>query len=135
MQACTEAAWRPIVETLKDALPGVRLTLIEPSPYDEVNHPLKCEGGYNAVMLRYGEIVKEIAAKNHCDLVGFNALVVEVLKKVKAEDPKLATMIIPDAVHPARYIRLTYLDLHREELKFAPNRMFTTEVEAYGPSK
>ena len=51
--------YQHIVETMKSQAPGIRLTLIVPSPYDDVTRPARFEGGYNAVLLRYGEFVKE----------------------------------------------------------------------------
>ena len=55
--------YRHIVEKLKADVPGVRLTLIKPSPYDDVTRKPKFEGGYNAVLIRYGDFVRELAAE------------------------------------------------------------------------
>ena len=52
-----------IVGTVKSALPGLRITLIQPSPYDDVTREPNFEGGYNAVLVRYGEFLKELAEK------------------------------------------------------------------------
>ena len=40
--------FKHIVDTVKRQLPGVRITLIQPSPYDDVTRPPTFEGGYNA---------------------------------------------------------------------------------------
>src|SRR5437899_816836 len=53
--------YRHIVEALKSALPAVRFTLLEPSPFDEVTRPPDFAGGYNAVLVRYAQFVKELA--------------------------------------------------------------------------
>jgi hypothetical protein len=45
---------------VKEALPGIRITVIEPSPYDDVTRAPNFEGGYNKVLVRYGEFVKEL---------------------------------------------------------------------------
>src|SRR2546428_5328829 len=37
--------YRHIIKTLKEGLPGVRITLIQPSPYDDVTRPAAFEGG------------------------------------------------------------------------------------------
>src|SRR5580700_3119274 len=44
---------RHIVQSVKEALPGIRITLIQPSPYDDVTRPPTFEGGYNKVLVRY----------------------------------------------------------------------------------
>lgn len=90
-----------IVKTLKAKLPGVRLTLIQPSPYDDVTCDEGFAGGYNRVLQRYGAFVKELAAREKCQTVDFNAPVVAALARAKARDASLATMLIPDRVHPA----------------------------------
>ncbi len=52
-----------IVKKLKAALPGLRITLIQPSPYDDVTREPLFDGGYNAVLLRYAGFLKELARK------------------------------------------------------------------------
>ncbi|PYQ21783.1 MAG: GDSL family lipase, partial [Acidobacteria bacterium] len=52
--------YRRIVSRLKEALPGVRLTLIQPSPFDDVTRPPQFPEGYNAVLKRYGAFVQEL---------------------------------------------------------------------------
>src|SRR4051794_18282646 len=70
-----------IVDKVKAAFPGIRLTLIQPSPYDDVTRPPKFEGGYNAVLVRYGEYLKELAGRAHVDLADLNTSVVAATKK------------------------------------------------------
>src|SRR5205809_4048819 len=43
--------YQHIVEKVKQALPGVRLTLIQPSPFDDVTRAPSFEGGYNTVLV------------------------------------------------------------------------------------
>jgi len=90
-----------ILDTLQTALPGVRLTLIEPSPYDDVTHAPNFPGGYNAVLVRYGQWVQETAAKGHQTVADLNTPVTAMLQKANAADPALAQKIIPDRVHPS----------------------------------
>jgi lysophospholipase L1-like esterase len=91
-----------IVEKARRELPGMRLTLIRPSPYDEVTRgpSEKVPSGYNDVMIRFGEAVKSIADANRQTVVDFNAPITEMLTKAKAADAALAEKIIPDRVHP-----------------------------------
>src|SRR6266568_3038691 len=57
------SGYQHIVEAVKAALPHIRLTLIQPSPFDDVTRAPNFEGGYNAVLVRYGQFVKELAEK------------------------------------------------------------------------
>jgi lysophospholipase L1-like esterase len=92
--------YQHIVDSVKNTLPGVRMTLIQPSPYDDVTRPAGFEGEYNAVLVRYGQFVKELAQKEKLDAADLNAFVVAALEKAKTTDPKTAEKIIQDRVHP-----------------------------------
>lgn len=90
-----------IIDSVKKALPGIRFTLIQPSPYDDVTRPPEFAGGYNAVLIRYGQFVKGLGDGHGCIVADMNTPVVAMLEKAKAADPQLAQKIIPDRVHPA----------------------------------
>jgi len=92
--------YQHIIEAVKNEAPAIRLTLIQPSPYDDVTQPPKFEGGYNSVLVRYGDFLKELAGKEHANLADLNTPVVAALEKAKAANADLAKRIIPDRVHP-----------------------------------
>ncbi len=92
--------YRHIVDSIEAALPGVRITAIEPSPYDDVTRPPTFEGGYNATLKRYSQFVRELATRDHLEDADLNSPVVAMLEKAKAQDPALAQKILPDRVHP-----------------------------------
>lgn len=92
--------YQKIVQKLKTDLPGLRMTLIQPSPYDDVTRAPMFEGGYNAVLLRYSQFVKELAAKEKLDVADLNTAVVAALKKAHATDAANAQKIIADRIHP-----------------------------------
>jgi len=92
--------YQHMLDSIKGVLPGVRVTLIQPSPYDDVTRPAGFEGGYNAVLVRYGQFIKELAQKEKLDVADLNASVVAALEKAKASDPETAKKIIADRVHP-----------------------------------
>jgi lysophospholipase L1-like esterase len=94
------SGYEHIVQSLKRDLPALRLTLIQPSPYDDVTRPPTFEGGYNAVLMRYSEFIKELASKQNAGLADLNAPVVNALKKATGADAAVAQRIIPDRVHP-----------------------------------
>lgn len=89
-----------LVESLKKNLPGVRLTLIGPSPFDDVTRPPQFEGGYNGVLLRYAQFVKGLAEKEEATYADLNTSVVEATKKAEATNHELAVRLNPDRVHP-----------------------------------
>src|SRR2546428_3732015 len=92
--------YQHIIDSVKEALPGIRISVIQPSPFDDVTQPPRFEGGYNTVLVRYGQFVKELADREKLGLADLNAPVVAALGKAKATDAELAKKIIPDRVHP-----------------------------------
>jgi lysophospholipase L1-like esterase len=91
---------RHIVQSVKSAFPKIRITAIEPSPYDDVTRPPQFEGGYNAVLVRYGQFIAELAKSEGLNVADLNTPVVAALKTAQDTDPKLAGEIIRDRVHP-----------------------------------
>lgn len=91
-----------IVKFMKDSVPGIRMTLIDPSPYDDVTRAPLFEGGYNAVLLRYGEFVKELAQRSHLDFADLNTRLASAILRANGTDPTNAPKIVPDRVHPHR---------------------------------
>jgi lysophospholipase L1-like esterase len=89
-----------ILDAVKKAAPGIRFTLIQPSPFDDVTRPPQFEGGYNKVLVRYSQFVKELAEREHTGLADLNSPVAAALEKAKSTDAEQAKKIIPDRVHP-----------------------------------
>jgi lysophospholipase L1-like esterase len=92
--------YQHIIDTMKHALPGIRITVIQPSPYDDVTRPPNIDDGYNTVLIRYGQFVKELGESENLLMADLNAPVVSMLEKAKAEDAELAKEIIEDRIHP-----------------------------------
>ena len=96
--------YQHLLQTLRRSLPNLRITLLEPSPFDDVTRPPQYalhDGGYNKVILRYGQFVRELARQQHLDVIDMNAPLVAVLEKARLADPALAEKIIPDRIHPS----------------------------------
>jgi lysophospholipase L1-like esterase len=91
-----------IVEKTQTELPDLRLTLIQPSPYDDFTYAPKFEGGYNSTLLNFSKAVAEISEIHQTQLVDFNTPMVKLLNKAKEMDPSMAQKIIPDRIHPSR---------------------------------
>jgi lysophospholipase L1-like esterase len=90
-----------ILESLKANAPNSRVTLIQPSPYDDATRAPLFEGGYNAVLLRYSDYLKTLAAARRLDLADLNNPVAAMLKKAAETNKEDAQKILPDRVHPA----------------------------------
>ncbi|MBS1786193.1 MAG: SGNH/GDSL hydrolase family protein [Acidobacteria bacterium] len=121
--------YQHLVQKLKSDLPGLRMTLIEPSPYDDVTRAPTFDGGYNAVLVRYSQFVKELAAKEQLSVADLNTAVVAALKKANTTDATLAQRIIPDRIHPGAG---GHLLMAAELLKAwkAPAVVSTVEIDA-----
>jgi lysophospholipase L1-like esterase len=92
--------YQHLVQSLKTHLKGVRITLIVPSPFDDVTRNPTFEGGYNQVLLRYGDFVRSLAEKEGATIADLNTSVVAALKKAVEIDPTHAQELIRDRVHP-----------------------------------
>lgn len=89
-----------IIDVLKKDAPGARVTLIQPSPYDDVTRAPQFDGGYNATLSRFSDFLAKTAQQRDLKLADFNSPVVAMLGQANATNPELAQKIIPDRVHP-----------------------------------
>jgi lysophospholipase L1-like esterase len=92
--------YRRLLDLITGPLPKARVTLIQPSPFDDVTRAPGFPEGYNSVLVRYGNYLKEEAATRQMGIADLNTDVVAMLTKAKATDAKLSQEIIPDRVHP-----------------------------------
>ncbi|MGA2737796.1 MAG: SGNH/GDSL hydrolase family protein [Bryobacteraceae bacterium] len=127
------SGYRHIVQTVKDALPGIRITAIEPSPYDDVTRPPTFEGGYNQVLVRYGEFVKELAREDKLDVADLNGPVVQALEKANKLNPETAKKLLPDRVHPAPAGHLLMAEALLKAWQ-APATVTAVEIDAAEPA-
>jgi beta-1,2-mannosidase len=89
-----------LLTSIHEHVPRVRLTLLGPSPYDDVTRPVTFPGGYNSVMQHFAEVDQSLADKYAAAFVNLNPPVVAAIQKADAMDPKLAVLLLPDRVHP-----------------------------------
>jgi lysophospholipase L1-like esterase len=97
-----ESGYRRLVDDLQSDLPGVRLTLIRPSPYDEMAHP-PAISGYNEVMVRYGNVVSQLGQKKNVPVVNFNQAMTDALRAGIRIDARIAGSFLPDRIHPSQF--------------------------------
>ncbi len=95
-----------IVERIRKELPQARITLLEPTPYDDVTRPPDFEGGYDAVQMRFGEFVKQLAKSEHLEVADLHTPALALLQAVSHLPPRAAQMLIPDRVHPGEGVNL-----------------------------
>jgi lysophospholipase L1-like esterase len=93
--------YRHIVDAIQKSMPQTRITLIQPSPYDDVTREPLYAGGYNGVMLKFSESVAQLAREKHLGLADFNTPVTTFLKTLNEKSPDLAPQLVPDRVHPS----------------------------------
>jgi predicted GH43/DUF377 family glycosyl hydrolase/lysophospholipase L1-like esterase len=92
--------YQHLLDSIREHVPGVRLTLLGPSPFDDVTRPVTFPGGYNAVMQHFANIGQSLADKYSAAFVNLNPPVVSAIQKADSMDPKLAVLLLPDRVHP-----------------------------------
>lgn len=95
-----KTGYRKLVTNFRTDLPDARLTLIRPSPYDEIAHP-PAIAGYNQVMLRYGNFVGRLGAQGGLRVVDFNRPVNDALRAGMKIDPRMAGSLLPGRIHPS----------------------------------
>ncbi|MGA8090020.1 MAG: GDSL-type esterase/lipase family protein [Terracidiphilus sp.] len=89
-----------LLDSIREHVPGARLTLLGPSPYDDVTRPVTFPGGYNAVMRHFADVDQSLADKYGAAFVNLNPPVITAIRKADAMDRKLAVLLLPDRVHP-----------------------------------
>lgn len=102
IQSTYTAGYLHLVDTIQKSLPEARITLIQPSPYDDVTRTPLFAGGYNAVMQQYGQFITQTAREKSTQVTDFNAPVVAILQTLNQQSPNLAQQLIPDRVHPGQ---------------------------------
>ena len=101
-----QLGYRHIIERIRKELPRARITVLKPSPYDDVTQMLDFAGGYDSVQERFGDFVEELAKSQHLGLADLHAPSVALLKAASQLPPRAAQLLIPDRVHPAEGINL-----------------------------
>jgi lysophospholipase L1-like esterase len=91
--------YRAIVARLRQALPGVRLTFIRTSPFDDISRPPQFAPGYDDALRRLGCYVSSLGDKE--TVVDFREPVNAGIAAVLNENRDLAPQLLPDRVHPS----------------------------------
>ena len=101
-----QKGYRTLLETLQEAAPDAAITLMCPTPYDEITHGTEFPG-YARVINKFAEDVTEIGAQmkaagdKDIAVADLNRPMTEALERAKAQFPELAPLIVPDRIHPS----------------------------------
>lgn len=90
-----------IIQSLQQHLPGVKIVLIQPTPFDDVTWPPSFPGGYNAVLSRYAGFVRQLAAERNLTCVDFMTPLVELMQKAQLQGTNISRQVIPGRIHPS----------------------------------
>ncbi len=92
--------YRHIVEEIQKRLPQAHITLLRPSPFDDVTRAPEFTPGYNTTMIRFGDFLNKLAEEKHTQVADLNQPVVEALTEAKTTDEPLSIALMRDRVHP-----------------------------------
>lgn len=129
--------YESIIDALQQHLPGVKIVLIEPSPWDDITqtpsfyvNPSHLPGGYNDTLQRYCAFVRKLGAEHHLAVVDFNAPMVKLLQQAQQSNPALAAKIIPGRIHPGATGQLFMAQLLLDAWN-APSTVTTVALNAH----
>jgi lysophospholipase L1-like esterase len=105
MDGLFQTGYRSLLAKLREENPQATLTLIQPSPYDEITHGSDFPG-YSTVLDRNAQDVAQIAAQLRMEgdrnllLADFHSPLVSALQRAKDRFQQLAPLIVSDRIHP-----------------------------------
>jgi lysophospholipase L1-like esterase len=91
--------YRKLLDAMMAGAPAARVTLISPTPYDEVTHGTEF-AGYNDVVSHHAGFVEEWATSSHLAFSDFNLVETNMLHAGAKENRDLSALLIPDRIHP-----------------------------------
>lgn len=92
--------YQALLAAIEKSLPDARITLITPTPYDEVTHGTEF-AHYNEVVSRHAAFERGFAASSHLPVSDFYGVVAKLTTEGAKKNPSLAALLIPDRIHPA----------------------------------
>ncbi len=98
--AAYQDGYRKLLDLLRTAAPGARITLLENTPYDEITHGTQF-AGYMATTEQNARATPALARSEGLPYVDVYDPVEYLLEQAKTADPSLATMLVPERIHPS----------------------------------
>jgi lysophospholipase L1-like esterase len=93
------SGYAELLKLLRQAAPGARITLLENTSYDEVTHGTEFPG-YMETTNHIAEATPSLAAQEKVEVIDTNTPVRHLLLAAAATEPKLASLLIRDRIHP-----------------------------------
>jgi lysophospholipase L1-like esterase len=106
IDAAFQKGFRAVIDALHKAAPDATITLIAPTPYDEITHGTEFPG-YSRVIDQFATDVTQMGAQLQGSgdmkiiVADFNHPMTDALKRAKTQFPELAPLIVPDRIHPS----------------------------------
>ena len=106
IDAAFQKGYSEVLDALRKAAPEATITLIRPTPYDEITHGTEFPG-YSRVIDDLANDVSKIAAERRASgdtkllLADFHQSLIDALERAKTQAPQLAPLMVPDRIHPA----------------------------------
>lgn len=106
IDAAFQNGYHALLDALHKADPGAAITLICPTPYDEITHGTEFPG-YSHVIAVNADDVSRIGAQLQASgdksvaLADFHRTLTDALVRANTQFPQMAPLIIPDRIHPA----------------------------------
>jgi len=101
-----QKGFRAVLDELHKAAPDAALTIISPTPYDEITHGTEFPG-YSRVIDKFADDVSAIGAEleasgqKNIATADFHHRMTNALERANSKFPALAPLMIPDRIHPA----------------------------------
>ncbi len=89
-----------ILQSIRKTLPDARITILGPSPYDEITRPPMFPGGYNDALLKLASADQALARRYKALYIDLNAPLTAALGRGNQLNSLATEMLIPDRVHP-----------------------------------
>lgn len=94
-----KSGYAALLDDLHATVPAARVTLITPTPYDEITHGTQFPG-YSNVVGRNAEFVRSLSTTKKLPMADAFTAFQQVLTLADTREPKLATLLVPDRIHP-----------------------------------
>lgn len=95
-----QAGYESLLDMLRHAAPGARITLLENTPYDEITHGTEFTG-YMATTEQNARATPALGTREHLPVVDTLSPMVQLLQRAKAANPSFASLLVTDRIHPA----------------------------------
>lgn len=98
-------AYRKLLNQIQAGAPAARITLLEPTPYEEITRTSEFPG-YNETLIRYGKFVGELGQEKKLLAIDLNTPLLNAIRKAHGLNPELSQKLIPDRIHPSPVLGL-----------------------------